>query len=217
MSEESMEKARFPIINEATIRRWISTAVKINEKANMNNVIYVTEVSDCLRKAYYARKYPHDYTPNEIAVLLGSLFHRILEDILTEHGFDVEVGVGLERNGVRLVGRIDAYYNDPDEGSMIIEFKTARKIPETPFPSHRMQAEIYGAFTEADKVYIIYISRTDGDIKVFDVKWSDSVLDTAMKRAETLSSCLRNGETPVREPSHSCVFCPFRLYCSGRR
>ncbi|RLG56361.1 MAG: CRISPR-associated protein Cas4 [Candidatus Hydrothermarchaeota archaeon] len=196
-------------ITEYDIHEWLAEAVKARADID-SSVIHVSEVVGCLRRAYYARRRFFTITPYEAIVLLGSQIHQAIESILQEHGFETEFEVAVNREGIRLLGHIDAYH--PQE-NVVLEFKTVKAVPETPYKSHKLQAETYGAMVEADKVYIVYISRTDGKVKVFNVKWSPSTLDFLFDRAKLLSNCLSNNKTPPRERSHLCNYCPFKLNC----
>lgn len=196
-------------VDEFEVIRWLQSAVKQRVVLD-NTVIHVSEVTGCLRKAYYARTRAFKLTPGEAIILLGSQIHEAVQEVLAGMGFEPEFEVAVKRDGIKLVGHIDAYH--PDE-NVVLELKTVRRVPKEPYRSHRFQAEIYGAIVEASEIYIIYISRNDGDVKVFKTSWSENTLDFAVKRAKLLSDCLDKREPPMREPSHLCDFCPFKLEC----
>ena len=51
-----------------------------------DNELYVTEISSCLRKAWYERKYGTPFDPKMVVVAnMGRAFHEWLENIIRNH------------------------------------------------------------------------------------------------------------------------------------
>ncbi|MEM4976938.1 MAG: PD-(D/E)XK nuclease family protein, partial [Desulfurococcaceae archaeon] len=175
--------------------------------------ITVTEaVSPCLRRSYYARTRVQQPTPVEFLKVAGQDIHLALQDILRGEGWDVEVSVALPVNDFVLRGRIDAAKNDT-----IIEFKTTTNIPEDrPYESHQLQAQAYLAMMHASQAYIIYLSRTDGKVKVFKIHPSKGSLKEVIGRAKQLHEALKSNQPPPPSRGPWCEYCSFRLTCNKR-
>ncbi|RLE86321.1 MAG: hypothetical protein DRN04_19680 [Thermoprotei archaeon] len=85
---------------------------------------------------------------------------------LRELGFTTEKQIILEfPNGLKLAGTPDAYNDE-----IVLEVKTVNKIPEKPYEHHVLQLNTYLNMLNYDLGLIIYISKKNGKIKVFEVK-----------------------------------------------
>jgi len=143
--------------------------------------------------------------------LLGEDAHSRVLEVLRKHGYDVESSFKLKIKDMTLVGRIDAY-NDKH----VIEFKVVDEVPEKPYKSHEQQVNLYMLAARIPVAYIVYISRRDGRVKVFKVRYSRGVAKEAAKRAYRLFLALRENTPPPPERSNYCNYCPYRLSCSTR-
>ena len=135
----------------------------------VDDVVHVSELVNCLRKAYYTRIYGDPelkyMTPTKRVVLgLGLSVHLVLEEILKELGFQVEKQIVREVNGVKIAGTPDAM-ND----NLIVEVKTVKKIPSEPLIPHYLQVNCYMGLTEIKNAYIIYINKVEGFIAIYPV------------------------------------------------
>ena len=133
-----------------------------------------------------------------------------MQEVLRRHGYEVEFQVAINVGDVRLVGHADAYH---PEKQHVLEFKTASKIPQRPYGSHVKQLQAYVTLTHSRIGYLIYITRNNGDIKVFEVKPNKFVLRELIDRARYLSACLINRDPPPPEKSLLCNYCEFRYSC----
>ena len=193
------------------IHRWLLEAVKLRTRVDIDSrVIHVSEVASCLRRAYFYRTKSIQLSPSNALKLLGSEVHEALQEVLRRHGYEVEFQVAVDVGDVRLVGHCDAYH---PEKQHVLEFKTASKIPQRPYGSHVKQLQAYVTLTHSRIGYLIYITRNNGDIKVFEVKPSKFVLRELIERARYLSACLINRDPPPPEKSPLCNYCEFRYSC----
>jgi len=195
------------------VYRWLLEAVKIRARVSSNSVIHVSEVVSCLRRSYYLRKKILSVSPANALKLLGDSIHAAFQEVLRREGFETEFEVGLQLPNFKLVGHIDAYH--PDKG-LVLEFKTVNKIPETPYESHVKQISIYKQLVNAKHSYIIYISRSDGQVKVFEVDNRYKNIKWAVERAKQLHESLTKDNPPPPE-GNSCQWCEFRFNCVGGR
>ncbi|MCS7109161.1 MAG: Dna2/Cas4 domain-containing protein [Sulfolobales archaeon] len=129
---------------------------------------------------------------------------------MRRNGFETEFEVSIDLNNLKLLGHVDAY--NPDI-STLIEIKTSNKIPEAPYTEHLLQTQVYKVLTNSKQSYIIYISRSDGKVRVFKVEDGKGVLKWAIERAKKLKEALTIANIPNPERSHLCNYCEFQLNC----
>jgi CRISPR/Cas system-associated exonuclease Cas4 (RecB family) len=201
------------MVTEVDVNRWILEALKdVNVKVFPRDVISVSEASSpCLRKAYFDRVKAPMPSPADFIRIVGEDAHSRILEVLRKHGYDVESSFKLKIKDMTLVGRVDAF-NDKH----VIEFKVVDEIPEKPYKSHEHQVNLYMLATRRSEAYIVYISRRDGRVKVFRVRYSRGGAKEAAKRAYRLFLALKNNSPPPPEKSNYCNYCPYRLSCSSR-
>ena len=201
-------------IDEYQVRQWLKEAV--GERVEFTyDVIHVSEVTQCLRKSYYQRRRASRTTGLEAVIIIGSMIHLALQDVLRRYGFRPEFRVGMKEDGVTLIGHIDAY--DPDR-NIVLEFKTVNKIPKDwPWLSHEQQAVTYATMVDTDEAYIIYIDRGTGEVEVYQVGKDQETLEKMLRRAKILSRALRENEPPEPERGPWCNYCPWKWSCFKSR
>jgi len=201
------------MVTEVDVNRWILEALRdVNVKVFPSDVVSVSEASSpCLRKAYFDRVKAPMPSPADFIKIVGEDAHSRILEVLRKHGYDVESSFKLKINDMTLVGRIDAFSD-----KHVIEFKVVDEIPEKPYKSHEQQVNLYMLAARRSEAYIVYISRRDGRVKVFRVRYSRKVAKEAAKRAYRLFLALKNGSPPPPERSNYCNYCPYRLSCSTR-
>ncbi len=198
-------------VSETEVWKWLLEAVKYEARVDLDpNVIHVSEVSGCLRKAYYARTRAITISPSNALKLLGNSIHRAIQSVLEKKGYTTEYQVSVKFGDIRLVGTIDVY---DLENNIPLEIKTTSKPPEEPYPNHVMQLQTYINLLRADYGYLIYISRNNGKVKVFKLRRDKKILRKAIERARTLSQALRSHQPPAPEKSPLCYYCDFKFYC----
>jgi CRISPR/Cas system-associated exonuclease Cas4 (RecB family) len=104
--------------------------------------IHVTDLTGCLRQAYYAKEYyPKEYPHDMMARFLGTAVHKYIESF-NDGKFESELPV----EGMGLVGTADTVY-----GSRVEDTKTTRwiKLDKLPYGSHVQQVNIYAALLKA--------------------------------------------------------------------
>ncbi len=208
------------MVDEVTVNRWLLRAVqRRGVKVFDARTITVTEaVFPCLRKAYLDRVRPLLPTPVEALKILGSELHTMLQDVLRSEGWDVEVSVGLEVGGFRLVGRVDAVrYGEGGEALEVLEIKTSNGVKEAALSSHELQLQAYLQILRARKGFLIYIDRASGRVKVFKVRPRKRALREVIERARTLHEALVENKAPPPVRGPWCRVCPHRKYCLGVR
>ena len=197
------------MIDAKVVYNWFR---KIIEKSSRvvydSNIIHISEVSGCLRKAYFERKTlkPALDVKNVVATI-GNGIHWQLQELLRNEGWQSEVEVQYDLKKFKLMGHIDLM-----KEKTIIELKTTSKAPETPYKNHLRQVNAYLIMAKAKKAYLIYIGR-NGIIKVFNIKFDKKIWRETIKRAFHLWYCLQENRPPKPEFSGLCSFCEFKWRC----
>jgi len=181
------------------------------------DTVHVGEVVQCLRKSWFNRKYGDVRNLNHLSdskcvVLgLGLASHFVLEEALRELGYVVEKPITLEfPNGLKLVGTPDAF-ND----KVVLEVKTVNRIPDHPYEHHVLQLNTYLNMLNYDLGLIIYISKKDGKVKIFEVKRDTKKYLEILERAKKLHYHISKDIPPNPEPSHLCNYCEWKLWCNS--
>ena len=201
------------MVTEIDVNKWILEALRdVNVRVFPRDVITVSEAcSPCLRKAYFDRVKAPMPSPADFIKIVGEDAHSRILEVLKKHGYEVESSFKLRIKDMTLVGRIDAY-NDKH----VIEFKVVDEIPEKPYESHKLQVQLYMLAVRIPTAYIVYISRRDGRVKVFKVKYNRGDAKRAVERAYRLFLALKENTPPPPERSSYCNYCPYTLTCSTR-
>lgn len=134
------------------VLRWL---LNDHEQEKRKTEIHVTDITGCLRKAWYDKIDPTPEAPHEsLARSLGTVIHSALE------GNDeyLQSELPIERDG--LMGTADIVYNN----GRIVDFKTTRWLnpSKMPYGSHEMQVNIYawmlrGMGKQTDSLAIQYV------------------------------------------------------------
>lgn len=176
-------------------------------------VLRVSELSGCLRHSYLMRTSPARPSDSSIlAMFYGRAVHGLLGSLLSGHeGFEVEVPVEYHFEGITVVGRVDAIYDN-----VPVEFKTAGEVPDEPRLPDAAQLRYYASIMGADRGVLVYLSRDR--IRAFRVGVDRRVaIGELERRARLLRRCLERREAPRPEPERAragCHACPY--FISGR-
>ena len=106
------------------------------EQEKRSTEIHVTDITGCLRRSYYTKRFPMPEYPHEtLARFLGVGFHSMVE------GSDEVLDTELKLVYGDLVGTSDVVYKD----GVIVDYKFSRwlKIDYLPNESHIKQVNIY--------------------------------------------------------------------------
>jgi CRISPR-associated protein Cas4 len=154
-------------------------------------------------------------SPADFARLVGEEAHSRILDVLRKRGYSVEASFSLKIRDMTLVGRVDAVKEEGDN-KHIVEFKVVDEVPDKPYESHEMQVQLYMLAMKIPVAYIVYISRRDGRVRVYRVRYDKKMVKEAVKRAYRLFLALRDNKPPPPERSPICNYCPYTLSCSTR-
>ena len=132
--------------------------LNVEEQEKRSDEIHVTDITGCLRRAYYTKLFPKPEFPHEtLARFLGVGFHAMVEgnDEILDSELPLEYG--------DLVGTSDVVYKD----GIIVDYKFSRwlKPKYLPNESHIKQVNIYahmlrGMGRKVKKAYIQYVDAS---------------------------------------------------------
>jgi len=214
-----------------------------DETEQRRSEIHVTDLTSCLRKAYYAKTV-------EVAEPVHTMLARTL-GTLTRGGLEksddnVLCEMPVEYGGV--VGRIDTYY--PQKG-VIADIKTTRWLyaDRLPYGTHALQVNIDGLMLEktgmpVNGLQIQYIdmsgptkcrkcksaiSYVNGEYRcnncsavipnahlgavVVDIPKMPDVEVVFNHKVGQLKACLDSQKMPAKEPGYICDYCQFSDLC----
>jgi CRISPR/Cas system-associated exonuclease Cas4 (RecB family) len=156
--------------------------------------------------------------PKYALILWNGVIKHEASKLLKMHEFE------LEWRGIR--GQIDEY---DDELGYIIEKKTTKDIPKTPYEHHVKQVLYYMVLLrengyKVNKAEILYIAR-DG-VESFDIDLTPYFADTKgglseydklrlemLDKADKLRKFIKDKVLPPREIGWVCDYCDYRNYC----
>ena len=191
------------------MNKWLLKAASKYSKLFNRDTITVSEaVFPCLRKAYYDRTRKRLPSPVEALKSLGSELHIMIQDVLRDEGWDVEVSLGIDVGEFKLVGRVDAV-----KGDEVIELKTTNGVREYALESHMLQLQAYMTLLHAKRGYLIYIDRASGRVKVFEARPNKYALRRVIERAKRLHEALERHEPPPPHHGSWCSLCAHRWVC----
>jgi len=174
-------------------------------------VIFVTDITRCLRRAYYSYFNPQPSSPQAV---VGQLLHRAFASTLRDKiGAYFEVGftIGLGRDWV-LKGRCDMLFADS-----VYEFKFVRSIPRAKErEGYNLQVQLYCHAFRARKGYLVFVDRDTFDIEIVEVELRDGVAESLLDDARYLADCLEKGVPPGRASPRfagECEYCEFVEVC----
>ena len=204
------------MVTEVDVNRWLLKAAE-SYRILPKEEVAVTEVATpCLRRSYYARTRTSPPSPIEFLKAVGSEVHLKLAEVLRAEGCEVEVSVGLQLDGFRLRGRVDALCREKD-GEVVVEFKATGELPEQPYESHLLQVQAYLLMLKLERGYLVYLSRTTGRVRVFKVSRNGRALKQLIERAKQLHKALVSSEPPPPERGPWCRDCPYSQFCRWGR
>ena len=187
-------------------------------KHQNEHVIYVTQVTQCLRKSYYEIKHKAVNVGYELSkhLILGKSIHLWLQDLLKRYGNELNIKYCIEKDikfmhrGYMIKGRADIVIND-----VLVELKTTHKSIHLPDRMHVLQANEYAYQLGLHKYVILYV--TPNGLIEFKFKIDEYKHALFIDRLNKLIDALENDREPYREEGTECKYCPFRNKCLYRK
>ena len=199
---------------EDLIKRAILELVK-KYQINKRDTIHITDLTTCLRKSYYTKKYgfPMD-EKTAFRILFGVIVHELLTPVIAEYlNGKREVRTTYKYQGIEIQATPDVLAND-----VVVELKTCNKLPYSPYKTHLEQLNAYLHIFNVPKGLIVYISRTQLGVRIFDYYGNADLFYHTMEKARILKYALDKDVPPPCNISISarktyCKDCPFKNIC----
>jgi len=185
------------------------------EPINKPNEVYATELTGCVRRSWYKRRFGYKVTKDMIAgtAVHSDVLAKVVEQLselfdVVEAEKKVEKLLNVDGRDIWLAGRIDLYIADREKGvKTFIEFKTSEWI----FDEHVEQGNIYAYMLNIDKFYICFMPKSDAvKCKEFERTWTEQEV------VQRIKQLLSDIEPPKRE-GHWCSFCEFKSMCKKNK
>ena len=164
--------------------------------------IHASEVTGCLRRAYYDRTDEIERDRTSFSDLIGGMF-RQLEYGAQPKDFSLE--------DINLQTQADLIVDD-----LIMIFRSAGKHPESPNAKDLLYINAcMWAYDKADGV-IIYINGR-GDEVSFSVTKDKKMFEETIRRVRVLNDLLKEKKTPILETSVECTDCQYFERCYAKK
>lgn len=164
--------------------------------------IHLTEVVQCLRRSYYDRIEPQEIDSRSFNELLSGLLRRL------EYGSESKE---FAIDNIKIKGQADMIIDNS-----ILLFRSATGELESPHPEDILY--LNACMWIYDKVdgIIIYITGDRQEI-TFALTRNKKMFEEIVRRVRVLNDLLKEGKTPILEPSTQCFECQYYERCFTKR
>ncbi len=164
--------------------------------------IHASEVTGCLRRAFYDRTDEIEKDRTSFSDLIGGMFRRL------EFGAKAK---DFSLNDISLEAQADLIVDD-----LVMIFRSTGEFPESPFAKDLLyiNACMY-AYEKVDGV-IIYINGK-GDEVSFSVTRDKKMFEETVRRVRVLNDLLKEKKTPILETSVECTDCQYFERCYTKK
>jgi CRISPR/Cas system-associated exonuclease Cas4 (RecB family) len=192
-------------------------------------IIFPSEIGYCLRRLYYLYKKPKEISFETLKLFeSGNIVHGWFVNVLYSSyqkdliaSFNYEQKLEYIENDLKICGRFDdIILIKIGEEKKLIEVKSAKGVDliDKPKDHHYLQVNFYMKMLNMNKAYIVYISRTNLDMKVFEVSYSEEKFKELIKRAKFLNEHIKNNKLPFQEArlnnsAWQCRWCEYKNEC----
>jgi hypothetical protein len=187
------------------------------DKPREPKTIYVTDLTGCLRRAFY-EIYFRASPPPTGPMVVGRLLHAILQPVLSyDDGFagaeyEVEYAYDLG-GGWTLKGRADVA-----SAEAVYEFKFTRGAGfNRAEPAYMAQVSAYCFMSGRGRGYLVLVDRDSFDVRVLEVEPDEDLWRNMLEEAKLLVDCVAKGEPPtLNSPrmGYECRHCVWSIVCS---
>jgi CRISPR-associated exonuclease Cas4 len=172
------------------------------DKSNSDR-IHAAEASTCTRLAYYDRRDPLKPTGEQKNLaMLSNGFRHALGNLHSEYKVDA---LSIEANADIIIA---------DE--FVVRFEVVSELPEVPKPRHMLYLNACLFAFKKDEGFLIYVNG-DGKSVEFSLSKNNRMFEEIVRRARVLSTLLKEGKTPIVEPSELCQRCRYYERCYAVR
>jgi len=201
-------------MGEKTLSELLIKAIELDYKNHPHDRIWVTDIAQCLRRAYYMIKYPPkpEYQLRR-PLIAGKTVHLWIQDLLLKYKHELGIEVEVEKEVIaRIEGIMIHGFADIVLDNVLYEIKTCRFIPPKPYFEHIIQACFYAYILGIPKYCILYIG--DNGYREYCMETDDGTINIFRNRVKILKEALEQDKPPPREKTPYCSYCYYRRRCN---
>tara|TARA_Y100000590_G_C15512728_1_gene936022 strand:- start:91 stop:747 length:657 start_codon:yes stop_codon:yes gene_type:complete len=164
--------------------------------------IHASEVTGCLRRAFYDRTDEIEQDRTSFSDLVGGMFRQLeFGAKATDYSLD----------DISLEAQADLIVDD-----LVMIFRSIANFPENPFSKDILYINAcMFAYDKIDGV-IIYIDGTGKEMS-FSVTRDKKMFEETVRRVRVLNDLLKENKTPILEASIECTECQYYERCYSKK
>jgi len=173
------------------------------------NIIYLHEVTKCLRRSFYDRTEPLETEQTQFNKVLGGLFRK-MKSKATIGKYEMDSGLALK-------GQVDMIKDD-----VILIFRSVNRYPENPLPADILYVNACMWIFNKIEGVIVYITP-DGKEESFVTNKNQKMFEEVIRRTKVFHDLIERRNTdpkakpPIIEPSLDCLDCQYYERCYIRK
>ena len=210
-------------LRDALVQGLLAKAKEEQEEHERRpNRLWPSGIGRCLRAQYYSYFFPEEFDANRLSIFAtGKAIHLYIPEILRAGGVQVkgvECKVSLRHPSreIYIDGRVDIILVNDGEEDVVVEVKSARRLPREPHRQHILQLQCYLNYLKLKRGLILYWDKSAGNIAAYEVAADPGVMEEVWRRCEAVCDCIARQEPPEREGAENeweCLFCEHFFRC----
>jgi len=173
------------------------------------NIIYLHEVTKCLRRSFYDRTEPLETEQTQFNKVLGGLFRKMKSK--------ATIGTYEMDSGLALKGQVDMIEDD-----VVMIFRAVNRYPENPLPADILFVNACMWMFDKIEGVVVYITP-DGKEESFVTNKNQKMFEEVIRRTKVFHDLIERRNTdpkakpPIIEPSMDCLDCQYYERCYIRK
>jgi CRISPR-associated exonuclease Cas4 len=173
------------------------------------NIIYLHEVTKCLRRSFYDRTEPLETEQTQFNKVLGGLFRK-MKSHATIGKYEMDSGLALK-------GQVDMIKDD-----VVLIFRSVNRYPANPLPVDILYVNACMWMFNKIEGVVVYITP-DGKEESFVTNRNQKMFEEVIRRTKVFHDLLERknadpkAKPPIIEPSIDCLDCQYYERCYIRK
>ena len=173
------------------------------------NIVYLHEVTKCLRRSFYDRTEPLETEQTQFNKVLGGLFRK-MKSKATIGKYEMDGGLALK-------GQVDMIEDD-----VVMIFRAVNRYPENPLPADILFVNACMWMFDKIEGVVVYITP-DGKEESFVTNRNQKMFEEVIRRTKVFHDLIERRNTdpkakpPIIEPSMDCLDCQYYERCYIRK
>jgi len=173
------------------------------------NIVYLHEVTKCLRRSFYDRTEPLETEQTQFNKVLGGLFRK-MKSKATVGKYEMDSGLALK-------GQVDMIEDD-----VVMIFRAVNRYPENPLPADILFVNACMWMFDKIEGVVVYITP-DGKEESFVTNKNQKMFEEVIRRTKVFHDLIERRNTdpkakpPIIEPSMDCLDCQYYERCYIRK